>query len=84
MFSYVGSVQSKLRDCIFFLFSTKERRESTEKGAKTKKTKKGKEKKEQQKAQVTQEEKPQKWRRITVKDVQFDDEVGSCLQRSDK
>lgn len=83
MFSYVGSVQSKLRDCIFF-FSTKERRESAEKGAKTKKTKKGKEKKEQQKPQVTQEEKPQKWRRITVKDVQYDDEVGSCLQRSDK
>lgn len=67
-----------------FFFSTQERRESAEKGTKTKKTKKAKEKKEQQKPQVTQEEKPQKWRRITVKDVQYDDEVVSCLQRSDK
>lgn len=67
-----------------YFFSTQERRESTEKGTKTKKTKNGKEKKEQPKPQVTQEEKPQKWRRITVKDVQYDDEVVSFLQRSDK
>ena len=84
MFQYTGSVQSKLRDSIFFLLSTQERRESTEKGTKTKKTKKAKEKKEQQKPQVTEEEKPQKWRRITVKDVQYDDEVVSFSQRSDK
>lgn len=84
MFQYTGSVQSKLRDSIFFLLSTQERRESTEKGTKTKKTKKAKEKKEQQKPQVTGEEKPQKWRRITVKDVQYDDEVVSFSQRSDK
>lgn len=53
----------------------KERRESLEKNTKTKKKKKKSEKKtEQQKPQPNQADEVPKWRRITIKDVQNDDE----------
>lgn len=53
-----------------------ERRESVEKNTKTKKKKKkGEKKTEQQKPQSHQADEAPKWRRITITDVQNDDEV---------